>query len=65
MNALELSQAIGHVAELTADGIRVLVHIMDAKHVYGCTRYLVTPVSGSDQVWVDAMRVKIQSEVKS
>jgi hypothetical protein len=39
------------------------VLILDATIAYGSIRYHVSPISGQGSVWVDANRVKIQSEV--
>ena len=78
MTALELSQAVGKIGFLpfgetkttwrantphvTLEQIRVQVRILDAKTAYGNARYLITPVSGSGQTWVNADRVQIEKE---
>lgn len=62
MTALELSEAIGKRGSILSDSIRVLVLIMDGKTAYGNARYLITPVSGSGQIWVNADRVQIEKE---
>jgi hypothetical protein len=45
-------------------GLTVEVVILDIREVYGNLQYLVTPVSGSDSVWVSAARVMIVEGVK-
>ena len=67
MNTLELSKAIGQSGTLRANGLDITVRITDAKIAYGNVRYLVTPVSGTGSVWVDAGRVSFEnsSEVKA
>lgn len=55
----ELSQAIGKIANIDQGGLSVDVKILDAKQSYGTTRYLVTPMAGSGEIWVNADRVTI------
>lgn len=65
MTTASLAKAIGQTGLLTADGLSVLVRIVDARGPnWGRVDYQVTPVSGSGMVWVDANRVKIQNEVE-
>jgi len=58
-SAVKLGQAIGKTGNINQGGLNIDVKILDAKSSYGTTRYLVTPVSGSDEVWVNADRVII------
>lgn len=55
----ELAPKTGRPATLwVEDGtLHVDVLILDSKVSYGQTRYLVTPLSGSGEKWVDAGRV--------
>lgn len=56
----ELAQAIGAVGKLDAHSdFSPEVEILDLKVSYGQLRYLVRPVAGTGQVWVDSSRVKI------
>lgn len=54
----ELLQAVGKRAEVSLGGLTVLVKILDVKQSYGRTRYLVTPVTGSGEVWVEQVSIK-------
>jgi hypothetical protein len=65
MNTLELSKLIGKRAVLSSDKLSFAVHIVDAKTSYGNLRYLVTPASGSGQVWVDSNRVQLDETKES
>jgi|ERR1700676_2143627 len=66
MSTLTLSQSIGKLGTINQGGLTVDVTVLDAKQAYGCTRFLVSPVAGSGEVWVSAERVQIQSnEVKA
>jgi hypothetical protein len=62
MTALELSQNICKIGTIVCGTVRVSVHIMDGKTAYGTPRYLITPVSGSGQQWVNADRVSVCSQ---
>jgi hypothetical protein len=62
MNTLELSKFIGQPGSVTLNGLSVHVRISDVKRSYGNVRYLVTPLSGSGSVWVDANRVQLVNE---
>lgn len=42
---------------ISIDGLRVEVHVRDMRTVWGRIHYLVEPVAGSGQKWVDASRV--------
>lgn len=71
MNTSELAKFIGREAELVFSGghgtsfapLKFRVRITDCKHVYGCTRMLVTPVSGQGDCWVDSARLSNISEL--
>lgn len=64
MNTCELAKFIGREADLRSqDTLRFRVRITDAKISYGNTRFLVSPVSGQGQVWVDSARLSNISEL--
>lgn len=44
--------------ELVA-GVRVNVQVLDVKYSYGNERFLIVPLSGSGEVWVDSGRCKL------
>ena len=52
-----LRQCVGLTGLLSSDKLQFNVLILDAKVSYGNARFLVTPVSGSGEVWVDSSRV--------
>lgn len=50
-------QFVGKKGTIFAGGLRVEVEIKDVKNSYGRDRYLVTPVAGSGEVWVESVSV--------
>jgi hypothetical protein len=48
---------IGTTVMIKVDGFSVPMTINDAKTAYGNRRFLVSPVGGSGESWVDASRV--------
>ena len=52
-----LRQYVGLTGLLSSDKLQFNVLILDAKVSYGNARFLVTPVAGSREVWVDSSRV--------
>jgi len=61
VSARELVALIGQTAELRCESgaLSVAVLITDAKSAYGRTRVLVSPVSGSGEIWADLDRVAL------
>lgn len=57
MTVNSLAAMIGQKALVRMDAFRVLCKILDAKQVYGCTRYLVSPHGGEGEAWVDSSKV--------
>ncbi len=49
---------IGEVAIIQCGPFAVEVRVLDHKFSYGHDRYLVTPVAGSGQAWVEKMTPK-------
>jgi hypothetical protein len=66
MNTSELAKLIGRQATLSGrrNEFATSVRILDAKQVYGVTRYQVEPLQGSGSVWVNAERITLSPEVK-
>jgi len=58
MSVKELSKAIDTTALLSEGGLSFPVLIKDAKIAYGQARYLVSPIGGRGEVWVNQERVK-------
>lgn len=40
-------------------GVRINVQVIDVKNAYGNERFLISPLSGSGEVWVDSGRCKL------
>lgn len=60
MSIKELARAIGSVGKLDSDSeFSPDVEVLDLKVSYGQLRYLVRPIAGTGQVWVDNSRVKL------
>jgi hypothetical protein len=57
MSVAEMAQVIGKVADLRIESFQIKIRILDVKVSYGNTRYLVKPVAGSGEAWVDESRV--------
>lgn len=61
----KMRQYIGKTGSIQGDGtIRVTVEIKDAKSSYGVTRLLVSPITGSGEAWVNAVRVELDGEMQ-
>jgi hypothetical protein len=54
-----LGAVIGQTGMLTTytEGLKVPVTVKDARQVYGRTDYLISPVGGSGEKWVEQFRV--------
>lgn len=51
----ELLAVINKEGFITTGGLRVDVKVTDVKQSYGRTRYLVTPIAGEGEVWVESV----------
>lgn len=58
----EMSKMLGREGTIGINGMRIPVRIMDVKQVYGATRYLVAPIGGTGQAWVEASRVTLPAK---
>ena len=56
ITAREMAESLGqHVALRVKDGdLRVTCKVLDAKVSYSTLRFLLSPISGSGEVWVNA-----------
>jgi hypothetical protein len=52
MTTIGLSHYIGLVASWRTGSLSVAVRIVDCKRSYGRVRYLITPVAGTGQQWI-------------
>ena len=57
MSIAEIAARIGSSATLATEAFLVPVEVKDAKQSYGRVRYLVTPVGGAGEAWVDTDRL--------
>lgn len=51
----ELQQYINRKMDINLGGLRVSIVILDIKMSYGRTRFLVSPVAGKGEVWVESI----------
>jgi hypothetical protein len=56
MTAMAMTQKIGSQVLVRMEAFSVLCDVLDAKNAYGNVRYLVRPVAGDGEAWVDAGR---------
>lgn len=62
MSIATLSKAIGQKALLRIEAFSVGVEILDVKTAYGNVRYLVEPLTGVGEAWVDETRISAIGE---
>ena len=53
----KIEQYVGKTASIEVNGLKVQVNIKDVKNTYGRDRYLVSPVKGSGEVWVEHLKL--------
>ena len=58
MTCIEMQPAIGSKVRVQFEKITVDMYVQDIKHVYGNTRYLVSPLHGDGQQWIESSRIK-------
>lgn len=58
----EIEQFVGKKGEVFAGGMTVKVEVKDVKQSYGRTRYLITPIAGSGEVWVENVKIDDKSK---
>ena len=58
MTANEMIPAIGAEVDLECSGLWVRCVVRDVKTSWGKPRFLVTPVAGSGEVWVELSRLR-------
>jgi hypothetical protein len=57
MTTAEMAKSIGKKAVLRIEAFGMGVEILDVKRAYGNTRYLVEPLTGIGEAWVDENRL--------
>ena len=53
VSIMEIADRVGKQAAYNINGINVDIKIIDIRQVYGNTRYLITPLAGTGQIWVN------------
>lgn len=56
MTTRETMAVIGREGIVRYDTLKVGVRVLDVKTSYGCTRYLIAPIAGGGEAWIDAAR---------
>jgi hypothetical protein len=59
MTAKTAAHMLNSYATIDMNGVRINVEIVDVKRSYGNERFLITPISGNGEVWVDSGRCKL------
>ena len=62
MTTKELAAMLDVTGIILHDRLNVEVKVCDVKTSYGQVRYLVTPIAGAGQVWIDSMRFARKEE---
>lgn len=62
MNMHSAVQYLGGTALLRVESVRVPVHLADVKPGYGSFRFLVRPVGGRGEQWVDEGRLTFEQK---
>lgn len=51
----EMAEDIGKEVNIRIGALTIAVTVQDVKNSYGKTRWLVTPISGAGQIWVETI----------
>lgn len=54
----EFLDLIGKPAVISLGGLEIYVRIQDVKTSYGHTRYLVSPIGGTGNIWIEKIQLK-------
>lgn len=54
-----IEKFVGKTGMIHTGGLKVDVTVLDVKMSYGRERYLVTPVSGAGEVWVETIALHV------
>lgn len=57
MSVNNLKEFIGKHGTIELSGLTIKVMVRDIKETWGRTRYLVTPVAGSGEIFVENIRI--------
>jgi hypothetical protein len=58
----ELNEFIGKNGLIELSGLIIRVNIKNVKERWGKTRYLVTPLAGSGEIWVENIRIDVEEK---
>lgn len=53
----ELVADIGKTGSIYIQGLRIAVSVTDVKVSYGKPRWMVTPITGAEQIWVESIEL--------
>ncbi len=54
----EIEKYVGKTATITIIGLTVRVKIINIKNSWGHLRYLITPIEGSGESWVESVTLE-------
>lgn len=57
MTVAEAAQLLGRTGTIRQAGLTVGVTVIDVKQSYGRTRYLVSPLAGKGEIWVEQVTI--------
>ena len=58
MTTLEAVKILNKEASINLNGLTIHVRIIDTKTVYGRDRFLVIPLQGEGEIWVENLRIR-------
>lgn len=65
MDSIEKTKKLGSVADLKIDKFTIKVVILNFKKAWGNDRWLVKPVAGSGEVWVENVIFQEEDVIES
>ena len=54
----KIEEFVGKVATVKLGGLVVDVEVIDVKNSYGRDRYLISPLEGEGEIWVETITIK-------
>jgi len=57
-----IREHVGSIKQIAYLNMKMDVRIMDIKNAYGNTRFLVAPVSGTGETWINALTIGINTD---
>jgi len=62
MDVNSFKDKVGKTGSVFINELQINVKILNVKNSYGNIRFLVTPISGANEVWMDESKVKIEDK---